>query len=70
MNRDSQIIAQLEQRDEQALTEIRRIYGKLCFRIAQQMLGSAEDAEEMEVVIRCFSERDMRVYEGLVDKGE
>ena len=26
---------------------------------------SAEDAEEMEVVIRCFSERDMSVYESV-----
>ena len=59
MNRDSQIIAQLEQRDEQALTEIRRIYGKLCFRIAQQMLGSAEDAEE------CVSDMLLAVWNSI-----
>ena len=28
----------------------------------------AENAEEMEVIFCCFSERDKRVYEGLIDK--
>ena len=28
----------------------------------------AESAEEMEVIFCCFSERDKRVYEGLIDK--
>lgn len=43
---NEQIIALLQKRDEQALSAIRSTYGGLCFRIAQQMLGSAEDAEE------------------------
>ena len=59
MYSDSQIIALLEQRDEQALTEIRTVYGKLCFRIAQQMLGSAEDAEE------CVSDMLLAVWNSI-----
>ena len=43
---EKRIIALLQKRDEQALSEIRSDYGGLCFRIAQQMLGSSEDAEE------------------------
>ena len=43
---DSQIIALLQKRDESALEELRAAYGGLCFRIAEQMLGSREDAEE------------------------
>ena len=46
MKNDHHIIALLQTRDEQALQAIRSAYGNLCFRIAQQMLGSAEDAEE------------------------
>ncbi len=46
MHNDSRIITLLQKRDEQALTMIRAAYGKLCCRIAQQMLGSKEDAEE------------------------
>ena len=43
---DHQIIALLQKRDEKALSEIRSTYGNLCFRIAEQMLHNAEDAEE------------------------
>lgn len=43
---EQQIIELLQKRDEQALSEIRLTYGRLCFRIAQQMLNSSEDAEE------------------------
>ena len=43
---NSQIIALLQKRDEQALAEIRSKYGSLCFRIAEQILDNAEDAEE------------------------
>ncbi|MBR3448801.1 MAG: sigma-70 family RNA polymerase sigma factor [Oscillospiraceae bacterium] len=46
MHNDSRIIALLQKRDEQALNMIRAAYGKLCFRIAQRMLGNQEDAEE------------------------
>ena len=43
---DIQIIALLQKRDEKALSEIRSTYGNLCFRIAEEMLHNAEDAEE------------------------
>lgn len=43
---DSQIIALLQKRDETALEQLRAAYGGLCFRIAEQMLGSRQDAEE------------------------
>ena len=43
---ENQIIALLQKRDEKALSEIRNQYGNLCFRIAEQMLENAEDAEE------------------------
>lgn len=46
MHTPSQIITMLQNREEQALGIVRGQYGGLCFRIAQQMLGSAEDAEE------------------------
>ena len=43
---DSQIITLLQKRDETALEQLRTAYGGLCFRIAEQMLGSRQDAEE------------------------
>ena len=43
---DSQIIAMLQNRDEQALHEIRKAYGPLCGRLAYRILGSQQDAEE------------------------
>ena len=43
---DSQIIAMLQNRDERALSEIRRIYGALCGKLAYRILGSQQDAEE------------------------
>ena len=43
---DSEIIALLQKRDESALDRLRTAYGRLCFRIAEQMLGSRQDAEE------------------------
>ena len=43
---DSQIIALLQKRDETALEQLRAAYGGLCFRIAEQMLGNRQDAEE------------------------
>lgn len=43
---DSQIIAMLQNRDEGALSEIRRIYGALCGKLAYRILGSQQDAEE------------------------
>ena len=53
---DDRIIALLQRRDEQALAGIRSKYGGLCFRIARQMLDSAEDAEE------CVSEMLLAVW--------
>lgn len=42
---DNRIVELLQKRNEQALSEIRRKYSGLCFRIAKQMLNT-EDAEE------------------------
>ena len=43
---DYRIIELLQKRDEAAISEIRCKYGNLFFRIAEQMLHNAEDAEE------------------------
>ena len=43
---DSQIVALYLQRDERALEETARKYGKYCFSIAHNILGNREDAEE------------------------
>ncbi len=56
---DEQIIALLQKRNEQALSEIRRIYGRLCFRVAAQMLGNPEDAEE------CVNEMLLAVWNSI-----
>lgn len=56
---DEQIIALLQKRDEQALAEIRTAYGRLCFSVAEQMLGSAEDAEE------CVNEMLLAVWNSI-----
>ena len=46
MNESNRIIALLQKRDETALQEVSSVYGNRCYRIALQMLGNAEDAEE------------------------
>ena len=43
---DSQIVALYLQRDERALEETARKYGKYCFSITHNILGNREDAEE------------------------
>ncbi len=43
---DHSIIALFFDRDEQAITETAQKYGKLCMRIAKNVLRSTEDAEE------------------------
>ena len=43
---DSEIVALYFQRDERAIDETARKYGKYCFSIAHNILGSREDAEE------------------------
>lgn len=53
---DHRIIELLQKRDEAAIAEIRSKYGNLCFRIAEQMLHNAEDAEE------CVSEMLLAVW--------
>lgn len=45
LNEDA-LIALLQKRDESALAEIRKRYGRLCFQLAYSILGSREDAEE------------------------
>ena len=43
---DRLIISLLQKRDERALQHIRELYGPLCFRIAEQIVGNSRDAEE------------------------
>ncbi len=43
---DSKIIDLFLARREQAIQEAQREYGKLCLRVAENMLGSPQDAEE------------------------
>ena len=45
-NRDIRIIEQLFARSEEGLTLLQAHYGRLCHRIALNLLGSREDAEE------------------------
>lgn len=44
---DEQILLLLEQRDERAISELRRKYGSSCRFIAYQLLGNVQDAEEV-----------------------
>lgn len=43
---DQQIIRLFFERSEQAITELSRKYGALCFQIADNILGDPQDAEE------------------------
>lgn len=43
---DAELIALYLARDEQAIRETEQKYGKLCFRLAHNVLGNNEDAEE------------------------
>lgn len=43
---DSKIIALFNERSQKALSELSEKYGRLCFRIAKNILGNNEDAEE------------------------
>lgn len=47
---DNEIIGLYWERSENALSESRRSYGRLCGRVAENILGSREDAEE------CFND--------------
>lgn len=55
---DSQIFSLLQQRDERALSEIRDCYGKLCFKMAYNILGNYQDAEE------CINDMLLAVWNG------
>ena len=56
---DQSIILQLEQRDETALTALSERCGPECRALAQNLLGSREDAEE------CFSDALLRLWNTL-----
>ena len=56
---DAAIIALLQKRDETALEQIRSGYGKLCCKLAQDILGNREDAEE------CVSDLLMKVWQSI-----
>lgn len=43
---DDKIISLLFERDEKALKEAKRKYGRLCYKISSNILGEKEDAEE------------------------
>lgn len=43
---DSKIIALFNERSQKALSELSEKYGRLCFKVAKNILGSNEDAEE------------------------
>ena len=43
---DSKIIDQLFDRTESALTEVQNKYGRLCYKLAYNILGNASDTEE------------------------
>lgn len=45
---DAQIIELFFQRDQEAVAQTRKKYGKLCFRVANNILGNPQDAEECE----------------------
>ena len=56
---EAAILALLQKRDEAALEQIRNGYGKLCGRIAFEILGNREDAEE------CVSDMLMKVWQSI-----
>lgn len=45
---DREIIELYFQRDQEAVTQTRKKYGKLCFHVANNILGDPQDAEECE----------------------
>lgn len=53
---DSAIVSLFLERNEEALTELQKKYGASCLRVAQNVLGSREDAEEV------VSDACMRVW--------
>lgn len=53
---EGSILAQLFQRDETALREIQNLYGKLCYKLADEILDCKEDSEE------CVNDMLMRIW--------
>ncbi len=56
---DAQIIALFRQRDETAIAQAEQCYGAYCRKIALQLLGSREDAEE------CVSDTWLRAWNAI-----
>ncbi|MCR4759333.1 MAG: sigma-70 family RNA polymerase sigma factor [Oscillospiraceae bacterium] len=54
---EAAILALLQKRDESALEQIRDEYGKLCGKLAQDILGCREDSEE------CVNDMLMKVWQ-------
>lgn len=57
--RDAEIIGLFFSRDERALEEAKMKYGAYCLSVAQNILGSAEDAEE------CLSSALLKAWESI-----
>lgn len=58
-NKDTAVIALLQKRDESALEMIRQAYGRLCGKIAHDILGNTEDTEE------CVNDMLMKVWQSI-----
>lgn len=58
---DASIIALYWNRDEQAIHETEQKYGKLCFRLADNILNNREDAEE------CVNDTFLKVWNSIPD---
>ena len=57
---DREIISLLIERDEAALGELQQKYGAICLRVAQNLLGSPEDADE------CLSDALAAAWDSIV----
>ena len=61
-NTDAAILGMLFARDETALTEIQSVYGKLCFKLANDILNCREDSEE------CVNDMLLKVWQTIPPK--
>ncbi len=59
---DDSIITRLNERDESALQDIRRLYGNLCYQMAYRILENREDAEE------CVNDMLLAVWKSIPPK--
>ena len=55
---DTSIIELYWKRDEQAIAETEKKYGKLCYRIAENILKQKEDSEEEMYYLRKFTDKE------------